>query len=58
MSYYTLFKGRDNQFYWNLKAPNHEIVASSEGYVSKQGALNGIEANQKHAATKTIKDNT
>ena len=41
---FTLFKGSDGQFYFNLKAPNGEIIGRSEGYTSKQGALNGIDA--------------
>lgn len=39
---FQIFKGRDAQFYFRLKAPNGEIIGNSEGYVSKQGALNGI----------------
>ena len=26
-----LFKGKDDQFYWRVKAPNGEIILSSEG---------------------------
>ncbi|MEQ8908129.1 MAG: multiubiquitin domain-containing protein [Vicingaceae bacterium] len=46
--YYTLFVGRDNQYYFNLKAGNNEIILQSEGYESKQGALNGIESVREH----------
>lgn len=28
---------------WHLKAANHEIMASGEGYVTKQGVLRGID---------------
>jgi len=58
MGRYILFKGRNGQFYWNLKAPNGEIVAQSEGYVSKQGALNGIDANRRYAPTAPVDDLT
>ena len=34
----------NGQYYFNLKAPNGEILISSEGYTSKSGCLNGIEA--------------
>ena len=44
MGKYTLFKGRDGQYYWNLKASNGEILCHSEGYTTKQNAKNGIEA--------------
>lgn len=46
--YYTQFTGRDCQYYFNLKAGNHEIILQSEGYKSKQSALNGIESVQKN----------
>jgi len=55
---YTLFKGRDNQFYWNLKASNGEIIAQSEGYTVKQSALNGIQANRTYAPTAMLDDQT
>lgn len=33
---------RGAAWYWHLRAANHEIVAQSEGYNSKQGALHAI----------------
>lgn len=48
--YYTLFVGVNNQYYFNLKAGNHEIILQSEGYVSKQGALNGIQSVQNNCS--------
>jgi uncharacterized protein len=48
-AYYTLFTGKDNQYYINLKAGNHEIILQSEGYQSKQGALNGIKSIQENS---------
>lgn len=44
--YYTVFKGKDGQFYFNLKAGNHEIIVQSEGYTTKQNAINGLESVQ------------
>lgn len=35
-------KGGDWRF--NLKALNGQVIASSQGYASKAGALNGIES--------------
>ena len=35
---------KDKQFYWVLVGNNGEVVAQSEGYVSKQGAKKGIKA--------------
>jgi len=35
---------QDAQWYWSLVARNGEIIASSEGYTSRAGALKGIRA--------------
>ncbi|SPY33716.1 YegP family protein [Pasteurella canis] len=49
MGKYQVFKSSSNgQFYFRLKASNGEIILSSEGYISKQGALNGIYSVQSH----------
>lgn len=51
MGYFTIFQSeKDKQFYYNLKADNHEIILASEGYTAKENALNGIHAVQKNAA--------
>jgi uncharacterized protein YegP (UPF0339 family) len=39
-----IFKGINEQFYFRIIADNGEIVATSEGYVSKQGCKDGIKA--------------
>lgn len=60
--YFTVFVGKDSQHYFNLKAGNHEVILQSEGYKSKQGALNGIKSVQTHCTDdsnferKTAKD--
>lgn len=41
---FELFQGVNRDWYWHLKAPNGEIIASSEGYSSKQMAEHGIES--------------
>lgn len=33
---------RNSQYYFRLKSGNGEIILGSEGYVTKQGCLNGI----------------
>ncbi len=40
--YYKMFIGKDKQWWFNLKAGNHEIILQSEGYKTKEGVLNGI----------------
>jgi uncharacterized protein len=39
---FTVFKAANGQFYFNLKSANNKIILQSEGYVAKEGALNGI----------------
>lgn len=48
MGYYVLKKSGE-QFMFNLKADNHEIILTSERYASKQGAKSGITACQAHS---------
>lgn len=46
---FEVFKGNDNQFYFRLRAANNEIVLTSEGYVSKDGCLNGVKSVKSNA---------
>ncbi len=41
---YEIFRGKDDDFYFRLRARNGEVILASEGYGSKQGAKNGIRA--------------
>ena len=41
-SKFQIYKGKDEQFYFRLRAGNGEIILSSEAYVSKSGCSNGI----------------
>ncbi len=46
---FELFKSEKNgKFYFNLKARNGQVVLSSQGYVNKAGAKNGIESVKKN----------
>jgi uncharacterized protein YegP (UPF0339 family) len=40
--YYLLKKSKNDQFYFLLKAGNHEIILNSEMYSTKGAAENGI----------------
>lgn len=44
MSKFTIFKGSNGNYYFNLKASNGEKVLSSEGYTSKIACQNGIDS--------------
>lgn len=39
---FEIFKGRDRLWHFRLRAGNCEIVAQSEGYTTRAGALHGI----------------
>lgn len=56
MPKFEIFKGVNGNFYFRLKAENGEIIASSEGYTSKQGAQNGIAAVKRCAPIATTAD--
>lgn len=39
---FQIYFGTDDQFYFNLKAANGEIILGSEGYTAKSSCQNGI----------------
>lgn len=47
-SYYTILVGKNEQYYFNLKASNHEIILQSEGYTTESSCRNGIESVQEN----------
>jgi uncharacterized protein YegP (UPF0339 family) len=51
---FELYKDRGGKFRFRLKAPNGQIIASSEGYNSKASAKNGIESIKKNAANAEV----
>lgn len=55
---FELYQDGRGEFRFRLKAGNGEIIAVSEGYKSKAGALNGIESVRSNAADATLDDQT
>jgi uncharacterized protein len=56
---FELYKSSNGEFRWRLKSGNGQIIATSgEGYTSKGGAQNGIDAVKRDAATATTDDQT
>lgn len=55
--HYEILKSRDDSYYFNLKAGNGEIIATSQMYASKQSAKVGIES-VKTNANSDVKDLT
>jgi len=41
---------KNDEYYFRLKAANHEIVLQSEGYTAKQSAMNGAASVKTHAS--------
>jgi uncharacterized protein YegP (UPF0339 family) len=48
-SHFEVYKDKSGEFRFKLKAPNGEIIATSEGYKSKASCLEGIESVKKNA---------
>ncbi|MDF7787817.1 YegP family protein [Pantoea stewartii] len=50
--------GDGPQYYFVLKADNHEVIATSEMYSSKQACQTGIASVQRNGPTTDIRDET
>ena len=46
---FVVTKGKDDKFYFNLKAGNGEVILTSQGYKDKGDCLNGIESVKKNS---------
>ncbi|TGL33419.1 YegP family protein [Leptospira perdikensis] len=55
---FEIYKDKAGEFRFRLKAANGEIIASSEGYASKQSCENGIASVKNNAAAAEIVDQT
>ena len=53
---FVLSKAKNGKFHFSLKAGNGEIIATSQMYDSKSGALNGIDSVKKNAAVSPVDD--
>ncbi|UCE96120.1 MAG: YegP family protein [Candidatus Bathyarchaeota archaeon] len=58
MPKYEIYKDAAGKFRWRLKAPNGEIIASSEAYESKDSCKSGIESVKTNAPKAEIADTT
>jgi uncharacterized protein YegP (UPF0339 family) len=55
---FELYEDKSGGFRFRLKAGNGEVIAVSESYKSKDGALNGIESVKKNAGDANVDDQT
>lgn len=53
---FEIFKDAAGQYRWRLRAANHEIVATSEAYVSRQGAINSAQSMPQWSSNTPIRD--
>ena len=51
---YELYKSSNGEYYFRLKAGNGEVIATSEGYPSKAGALGGIDSVKRNADSEVV----
>ena len=58
MAKFVLKKTSDDQYMFNLKSGNGEVIATSERYTTKQNALGGIDAVKRVASDAVIDDQT
>lgn len=58
MERFEICKTEDGLFYFNLIAPNNEIIATSEMYTTKQNCQEGIESVVRNAPTAEVVDTT
>lgn len=57
-AYFELKRTSDDQFLFNLRAPNHEVIATSERYTTKYAAQQGIDSVRQYAPDAKVNDNT
>jgi hypothetical protein len=53
---FELKTGANGQFHFVLKAINGQVIASSQMYKTRDGALKGIESVRKHAPDAKVVD--
>ena len=56
MPKFEIYKDAAEKFRWRLKAPNGEIIASSEAYESKDSCKNGVNSVKTNAPKAEIVD--
>lgn len=57
MATFQIYKRQDGQFGWRLKSGNGQVIAiGGEGFVTKDGAKNGISAVKRDAPSAGTED--
>ena len=50
---FVITKGKDEKYYFNLKAGNGEVILTSQGYKDKADCTNGIESVKKNSQSES-----
>jgi len=53
---FELYKDKKGEFRWRLIATNGQVIATGEGYTTKESAKNGIESVKKNAPAAPIEE--
>jgi uncharacterized protein YegP (UPF0339 family) len=56
--HYERMDSKNDQFYFNLKAPNHQIIGTSQMYTTAQSRDKGIDSVKTNGVCEVISDNT
>lgn len=56
MGKFELWKDKKGEWRWNLNARNGQVIAVSEGYTTKDAALNGIRSVRVNAPFARVKE--
>lgn len=55
---YERMDSKNDKFYFNLKAPNHQVIGTSQMYITAQSRDKGIDSVKSNGVCEVIKDNT
>lgn len=55
---YEAMDSKNGKFYFNLKAPNHQVIGTSQMYITAQSREKGIQSVKENGACEIISDNT
>ena len=58
MGKFEIYKDKRDEYRWRLLADNNQVIATGEGYSSKDGCKNGIESVKKNSPEAEIDDQT
>lgn len=53
---FELYKDKKGEFRWRLIATNGQVIATGEGYTTKESAKNGIESVKKNAPAAPVEE--